>query len=650
MRLTADSINPVINTISQLIDDPAPPSNTTIRRWYKDYMASGEDVRGIIPATKARGNRNRKVCKDKANCDAVLRIIDGAINEEYLSIQRPNIQSTYNTVVARIAEDNRLRLPDDQLPIPHRNTVYRTVKKIDPYEKTKARYGKRIADLKHRVIKEGARPTRPLERVECDDTKTDLFVFDPVHLMPLGRPWLIILIDVYTKMILGYFLSFVPPSYLSVMQCLLHAIKPKTYVGEKYPNIKNPWGAYGIMETLVVDNAKHWYSLSFEEACLQLGIVVQYAPPRIPWYKPSIERLFKSLNQRLLHQLPGTTFSNRIDRTDYDPQKNAAISLDFLEEILHYWIIDIYQRELHRGINDVPARLWKVGTAQYPPAIPTSQTELEVLIGHIAWRVISGSGVELFGLYYNDECLAAIRGTLKKGEKAKIKFNPSDLSLVYVYDKFNGRYLAVPCTSQDYANGLTLWQHKVIRKLARQRNKGEVDMIELCLAKDYIKEQVRIYCENIRGHRSNIKVARWIHSDIENNRALLTSGASQYSPFNTPNDTGSSSNLPTTTQKAPAATGISNIGRDLNDESMDGNNGPRAKLMEVSTSVSIESKRKAKKRSRRGKKARPQEGPTPSSEEKKFDSLNADKSTGNNYPDDEDLDMTDWDSDYNLPS
>lgn len=651
--LTDENITPVVKQISQLIDDSNPPSCASIRRWYIDFVSSGEDIRSLIPSIKARGNRNRKICKDKLKCEAVLRIIENVISEEYLSIQRPTAQSCYGTVVARITEDNRLRPSDNQLPIPHKSTVYKIVKKLDPYEKDKARYGKRIADLKHRVNKRGARPTRPLERVECDDTKLDIFVIDPVTLMPLGRPWLITLIDVYTKMILGFYLSFVPPSYLSVMQCLLHAIKPKKYVKEKYPKIKNKWAVYGIMEMLVVDNAKHWHSKSFEEACLQIGTIVQYAPPRTPWYKPSIERFFKTLNLTLLHQLPGTTFSNIIEKGDYNPKENAIISIDFLEESFHHWIIDIYQNSHHRGIDDVPARLWEVGIAKYPPAIPTSKTELDVLIGHVASRVISASGIEIFGLFYNDETLAAIRGELKTSKKVKIKFNPSDISIIYVYDKQNGRYLTVPCTDQDYAKGLTLWQHTLIRKLARKRNNGEVNIIELCLAKEYLKERVKLYCANVKEKRTNMKIARWTNSETENSRASLNSfteednllASNQIEISVNGEDIQSSSN----------SNSVSEIGNSLENIIAPSKIIQDAKLIEITDTPKPKSKKKSlngkyKKQTRISKPINPLTNlEVETAAIKDVNSTVEIEQCSNDELEDKELDMEGWESNYDLP-
>jgi putative transposase len=127
------------------------------------------------------------------------------------------------------------------------------------------------------------------------------------------------MLDVYSRMALGIYLSFHPPGYLSVMQCLRHAIKPKGYVKDFYPEIEHDWPASGLPERLVVDNGKEFYSRHFEDACLQLGIGVQYAPPKCAWYKGTMERWFGTQNTRLLHELPGTTFSDIFDRGDYDP-------------------------------------------------------------------------------------------------------------------------------------------------------------------------------------------------------------------------------------------------------------------------------------------------------------------------------------------
>ncbi|NEU84634.1 DDE-type integrase/transposase/recombinase [Nostoc sp. UIC 10630] len=157
-------------------------------------------------------------------------------------------------------------------------------------------------------VQEGPRPSRPLERVEIDHTLLPFFVVDTDTRMPIGTPSLTSAVDKYSGVIVGYYLSFEPFSSLSVMQCLLHTIHPKDYVKNKFPSVTKDWNAYGIMEILVVDNGKEFYSQHFQDACQELGISIQYTPPYMPWYKSSVERTFSSYNTQLLQGQPGALF------------------------------------------------------------------------------------------------------------------------------------------------------------------------------------------------------------------------------------------------------------------------------------------------------------------------------------------------------
>ena len=509
----ARNLKPIIERVGKAIRDPRTPSCMTVSRWHKAYTEAGDDIRVLPPAYKARGHSKhsdrRRISENTQTCQAVDKIIRDVIHEHYLQMTRPTAQTTYDLIKARIARENHFRDAYDQLPVPHRNTLYRKINELDPYEKDKARLGKRIADLRHKVNKQGVRPKRPLERVEIDDTKLDLFVIDEKTRLPIGRPWLMVAICTFTKMILGYYLSFFRPSYLSVMQTLLHSIRPKDYVRERYPEIVHSWDTYGLPDRVVVDNAKQYYSASFDEACLQLGIITQYAPVKHPYYKPSIERVFGTINTRLLHQMPGTTFASVAKKWDYDPKKNAIISIQSLDRIIHNYVVDVYHQDHHRGIDDVPARRWEIGTKNFPPALPFKAEELNVLLGHIEHRSVSSSGIEMWGLYYNDPCLSPIKSRTKKGEKVKVKYDPMNISLIHVYDQTSNQYLPVPAAAQEYAGGLSLWQHKVIKREARLAVEDYVDQEELDFAKERIQKIVDEQFTSRSKSASNVKAALW---------------------------------------------------------------------------------------------------------------------------------------------
>jgi putative transposase len=529
---TEETLQPIIDTVAKEINDPEEPSFQTLIRWLKFFDMSGGDNRALVPATKSRGNRKRKFLGHRAakgdfknnpkngeRADKVAGLLNEAIDEVFLSEQRFTVQAVHDALVVKIDDANKFRDEDDQLPIPDNSSVYDAIDKLDDYEVIEARYGKEIADQKYRALKLGPRPTRPLERVECDHTKTDLFVVDPVMMLPIGRAFLTWLICVYTKMILGFYISFNPPSYLTVMECLRHAIRPKAYVKGKYPDIKNEWNPYGIPESLVVDNAREFHGRNLEDAARQLGIVIQFSPKGLPWFRQTVERSYGTVAKQLHHQLPGTTFSNILEKGDYDPIKTAIITPDVLDEITHKWIADVYQVSAHRGIKDIPYLRWQKGIAEWPPTLPPKGEFLDIALGYTEERVVSGRGIELDNLFYNDDDLAMLRRHVKPGKKVIVKRNPSDLSLIHVYDEKHNRYLPVPAVDQEYTKGLTLYQHTVISRYVREQMKRNVDIVALCRAKQEIQAIVeREWVNAGKAKRTRNRLARFRNEGVQSNR------------------------------------------------------------------------------------------------------------------------------------
>lgn len=513
---TSSSLAPIIQQVAQKIEDKHPPSHITLYRWLKDYLPSGGDIRSLIPRHQEKGNFNPKITPE------VDKLIKEVITEVYLTPECPNIASIYDVVICRILAENNWRKSQRKaaLKIPHRATIYRQIQQLDTIEKAVGRYGKRTASLMYNPVKEGPRPSRPLERVEIDHTLLPFFVVDTDTRMPIGTPSLTTAVDKYSGVIVGYYLSFEPFSSLSVMQCLLHAIHPKDYVKNKFPSVKKDWNVYGIMEILVVDNGKEFYSQHFQDACQQLGISIQYTPPYMPWYKSNVERTFSSYNTQLLQGQPGALFQEFTTQYDYDPKKNAVVSLEALQEMIHIFIVDIHNQSSHSQFCTPRAEVWSKGITEYPPSLPVNLQDLRVLVGAVEKRVITRRGVELYGLYYNSCELARLRsnyegedirrrGGLRQREKATIKYDPTDLSKIYVLDPTNHQFIVVPAMNQEYTQGLTLWQHRVIKNLAAIESK-RVDIVALALAKQKIQEIVEREWQKSSKGKTRKSMARWL--------------------------------------------------------------------------------------------------------------------------------------------
>ncbi|MEQ1559258.1 MAG: hypothetical protein ABL933_10045 [Methyloglobulus sp.] len=245
---TAQYLNPLIAKAAAEIGDNPPPGYITVYRWYRKFRDS-KNIMGLKSGICRRGSRKRK------QTELALKSTADGIAETLKQSPLANGNDIYTVVRGKIGEENRKRLPQDQIKPFTKRTLYRMLKTADIYELTVLKEGKAAADRRFRVVMQGVKTKYVLERVEIDHTPLDLFLVDDKTGLPLGRPTLTVVLDHYSRMLLGYYLTFDSPSAAAVMGALRHAILPKTPVDGVLPNLKmnNPWPCFGIPEVTVVD-------------------------------------------------------------------------------------------------------------------------------------------------------------------------------------------------------------------------------------------------------------------------------------------------------------------------------------------------------------------------------------------------------------
>ncbi len=472
-------------------------SVAAVYRWLKDYTQSGQDLRALIPAVQERGGKAASRLRTEANT-----LVDLVIRDKAKAQEKITLDDIHCELAVRISEENQRRPAADQLSLPSRATVARRMLLADFGQAGLTRRGLRSV----KQYGQTPYPELPLERVEIDHTRSDLIVIDDRDNLPLGRLTLTYCLDMATRYPLGYYLGFEPPSYLTVMDCLHHAILPKSDVRALY-GTEHGWLAYGIPSTLVIDNGKEFIGHDLEDACCLLGSVLQYSPVLTPQFKAGVERMFGSMNTLLFHTLPGTTFSNPGERGNYNSSQQACVYLSEVDKILHLFLVDIYAERFHTGLNGIPARCWADKTRSgFAPALPPKADELSILLGRTETRALQAYGIKFASLRYNCHDLLTLRTRLK-GEAVKIKYHPADLSYLYVYDPFERQYLRVPALDQDYTHELSLWKHRVIRQAVLEEQ-DQVDPVALGQAKRKIQAIVDEGRQR-KGLQTRTRIARW---------------------------------------------------------------------------------------------------------------------------------------------
>jgi len=167
----------------------------------------------------------------------------------------------------------------------------------------RGRSGKRAAREQFEPIK-GHFPSadHPLAVIQIDHTKPDLIVVDEVDRKPLGRPWLTVATDVFSRTVTGFYLSLEAPSAASTGMCVARAILPKDSLLARW-GISTRWPVWGKMAAIHCDNGKDFRGAMLRRACEEYGIEPRFRPVRQPHYGGHIERLMGTFALEV-HTLP----------------------------------------------------------------------------------------------------------------------------------------------------------------------------------------------------------------------------------------------------------------------------------------------------------------------------------------------------------
>ncbi|MGQ4646628.1 hypothetical protein [Lyngbya aestuarii] len=151
LKRTESNLKPIINQVALEIEDSQPPSWLTLWRWLKDYEASGQDIRSLVPKYVSKGNRQPRLNPE------VRKIISKAIEQVYLKPSQASGADVYERVIIEINQSNRLReaIGQDSLEIPNIAAIYRAIRQLDPYVKAVGRYGKRITSQMYDPVQKG---------------------------------------------------------------------------------------------------------------------------------------------------------------------------------------------------------------------------------------------------------------------------------------------------------------------------------------------------------------------------------------------------------------------------------------------------------------------------------------------------------------
>jgi putative transposase len=492
-RRTKKLIEPIIMQVALGRGETA-PHYKTVAKWL--------DNRGAQNRRRLTDMRTRN---DRKGGHSTLgpfqsRVIAEAIESVYQDSRQLPVDDVWSTVVTEIANINRSLPQECHVKAPSRATVYRRVRRYRDYKTTRLRQGAAAANKIFRWVGEAPEVEAINDLWIVDATILDnIIVLDASEMILLGNPTFTAIMDSNSRILGGWYLGFEPPSHLSMALALRHAISPKLKQETTRPDGGQRTLAEGVPFNLLMDNGKENKSPSMKDALGSIGINPLYAPRKDPEYKGIIERFFLILKNLLIQKLPGNTKIGSRRRTEFgiDPQKDAIVTLDFLNELI-LDAIDIYNIHFHTTIKAAPEDAWKRGLKKTRVELPASLDSLNVLLGRLKKRTLDRKGVRFEGLRYGsndvtfllDQLLPLSTEKNPKDVFVKIKFDPGDLGAIWVLNPVTDQYVKLPCLKQKYASGLTLHHHRQIVAHARLEHRKLHSEEDYCAAKVALRRKL----------------------------------------------------------------------------------------------------------------------------------------------------------------
>lgn len=254
----------------------------------------------------------------------------------------------------------------------------------------------------------------PCHRYEIDATIADVYLVSRFNRnWIIGRPVVYVVVDVFSRMIVGIYVGLEGPSWSGARQALWNAFSEKEEFCRQFGiNIgAEDWPCHHLPQELCADRGE-MIGEAAENLVSGLSIDLVLAPPYRPDWKAIVESRFRILNQlSQIQWAPGGVAERIKERGERDYRLDATLDLyEFTQiiiaSVLHYnhhsrqpdWL---NQDMIAQGIESTPLSIWNWGIDQGLGKPNIQSAELVYL--HLLPKgkaSIQAGGINFAGMFY----------------------------------------------------------------------------------------------------------------------------------------------------------------------------------------------------------------------------------------------------------
>ncbi|WP_026674001.1 integrase catalytic domain-containing protein [Alkalihalobacterium bogoriense] len=450
---------------------------STVKNYLLKYWQGGMIKNALIPRfyscgskgkekndySKKRGRPRKNRGYQGINIDAkVKKYFKIGLNRYYYTEKQNSLRTAYELTlrdfftVKKIDESGKtISILKDisQLPT-YAQFLYWFNKFNDTKKEVSNRNGTRVYYQKFRNIIGNSTQDAgigPATLWQIDSTPLDIHCVSSVDRnVIVGKPLLHLVVDVYSRQIVGFSLSFESlNAYSGAMLALLNSMTCKKEFCKQYGvMIEDEWNVACIPQKIFTDRGE-LDGKQIEGAIEGLGISVQNSPPYRPELKGIVESLFNQINMITKPKVDGAVISSKRirERGEIDFRLKANLTIAEVTAILikiiifynNFHVIEEYpltEHMIEKKVEKVPRKIWEYGLKHQKGqlrVLPEQTIRMHLLPTDSA--TVTSKGVKYKKMYYASEYSLKHKwfekARLNGSYKIKIWFDPMNLTNIY---------------------------------------------------------------------------------------------------------------------------------------------------------------------------------------------------------------------------
>ncbi|WP_158747673.1 DDE-type integrase/transposase/recombinase [Acidisphaera sp. L21] len=484
--LSQKYVEPFLATVAEA-HKVSPPAFSTWCKWLTKVERAGGDIRAVAPRHDLQGPHKRYMNP------RVEQWLSEAVDKLWLQRRKNKKNKVYAALLELVSKWNK-DFPGRALTCPSEAHVARWMREeVDQYTVARRRGTKEDADRLFRQVGKAPEIKCILERVEVDHSFINLRVKDDKTGVVLGCPWLTAALDKASRMPLAAHLNFENQSIGANLQCLRQAMSPKGFLHKLIPDLNYEYPT-GAPETFYFDMGPDYVNETVKRIGLSLQVMIDYEPVAMPEYKGGIERFWRTLKEDVIYGLLGAKLPGEKQVAGVDEDGEAWITYSELYRRIWEWISLVYARSYHRGIHDIPLRVWQEQASRTLPRAVPKKADLNVLLTRVEKCKLDVRGVTFGGLTWTEGPGAPLNHIMRhpsfrEGMEVEVRINEYDVSQAWVINPFSRKDEELKPLLADYMRGLSVFAHDRILKNTKKPELGALDQRALMAAKQRMRDQ-----------------------------------------------------------------------------------------------------------------------------------------------------------------